>query len=359
MQGTAASQARARKKAGPRPTGTNPAPKSPRKVAGASSSLMRDTAASGGQKLYSNRGDHPPAGVRESVRRKLEEDAGKPSEIDAGKENSLLLVDGSKETARRVGPTRREPQHSLAQSSDVFGKGLRGSYVPVRPKPSGKPPLTVPHAPKLATSKRHGAKPVSRQRAEVTTAQSCDSFGKGLRDDYSLAGSTCSSHVKSLTIPTAPHFATDDRCGKKTPAAREHGAEISLAQSDDVLRKGLRGGAPSTNLKRGPGLTVPKSPKFHKISHREPPKSTAEREKEIMDHYQSHPFKATPAAAASEGQQNGGARSHAKKSRSSRAPTTRRTTTTPKPFSFATDRRAARTAPRETNHSGDASGTMK
>ena len=55
----------------------------------------------------------------------------------------------------------------------------------------------------------------------------------------------------------------------------------------------LRQDTPIMNANREMTLTIPKSPKFTPILKRAVPKSTAEKEKEVMDYYEAHPFKAS------------------------------------------------------------------
>jgi hypothetical protein len=103
------------------------------------------------------------------------------------------------------------------------------------------------------------------------------------------------THIRraGLTIPKTPKFATNSRFKPRfiTPGART--GIVTLAQSNDVLRKGLRAMTAPVS-KRPNGLTIPKSPKFQTISKRALPQSAAEKDAEIMSYYQSNPFKAGP-----------------------------------------------------------------
>jgi hypothetical protein len=129
--------------------------------------------------------------------------------------------------------------------------------------------------------------------ASSTLVQSTDILRRGLRSDEHSGGSRSSNSRRGPTIPHSPKFATTERHGRKIVAML---AAPPLALSSDRLSKGLREKKPGPELskKREYTLTVPRSPNFHYVKKRETTKSTADKEKEIMDYYKAHPFKAQP-----------------------------------------------------------------
>ncbi|GAX22276.1 hypothetical protein FisN_22Hh066 [Fistulifera solaris] len=153
-----------------------------------------------------------------------------------------------------------------------------------------KPRVTIPQSPNFATNFKLGTrKPPPPASAQVSLAQSTDVLRKNLRSQ----GSVTNVRRAGLTIPKTPKFATTIRLKPRfiTPGARA--GIVTLAQSNDVLRKGLRAMTAPVS-KRPNGLTIPKSPKFQTITKRALPQSAAEKDAEIMNYYQSHPFKAAP-----------------------------------------------------------------
>lgn len=203
-------------------------------------------------------------------------------------------------TARRGARPKEEDRTkvpTLAQSTEVLKRGLRGGSGSTTQKATAtttRAKLTIPQAPKFETTKRYGeTKAIKRDMAaERTLAQSSDILMRGLRsDDLSVDDNPKRT---GLTIPHAPHFVTSDMYGERTLSAQGRSADISLANSFETLQRGLRTEDKSLMEKREPKLTIPKTPKFHKVSRREAPKSTSDREKEMMDYYKAHPFKARP-----------------------------------------------------------------
>lgn len=162
--------------------------------------------------------------------------------------------------------------------------------------------LTVPVSPKFATDRRMGASaskpPVTRNAKErQSLACSGDMFGKGLRSSAPPPRSA-TPEPRRLTIPKAPTFATSQRHGEKTTPLtsptkkrRDFGDDMSWSST---LRD-VSGISPiskaASSVKTG-NLTIPITPHFQHIRKRPLPKSTAEKEKEEMQYYKDHPFKA-------------------------------------------------------------------
>ncbi|GAX11392.1 hypothetical protein FisN_22Lh066 [Fistulifera solaris] len=176
----------------------------------------------------------------------------------------------------------------------VENERLRRFAMKVAPVSSktrvAKPRVTIPQSPNFATNIKLGTrKPAPPTFAQVSLAQSTDVLRKNLRSQESVP----QVRRAGLTIPKTPKFATNTRLKPRfiTPGARA--GIVTLAQSNDVLRKGLRAMTAPVS-KRPNGLTIPKSPKFQTMTKRALPQSAAEKDTEIMNYYQSHPFKAAP-----------------------------------------------------------------
>jgi hypothetical protein len=164
---------------------------------------------------------------------------------------------------------------------------------------------------------------------EASSAQKSDSFGRGLR------GGT----APRLTVPEEPKFATTARYGNKKVGHQIKAPDVTLAQSTNILAKTLRGDSSVSSTKRNTKLTQPQSPKFHRTHKRPLPKSTAEREQEVMEHYRSHPFKANPKANLHTGSSAG----------LMKVP--KRRLTTPEPFNLSLASRPAKAVDSEATQS--------
>jgi len=225
----------------------------------------------------------------------------------------------------RRGLPKDEP--TLAQSTSLLRNSLRDdrSQGTTATGPSRKPRLTVPKTPKFATTKRYGERSVtvSSKTTEVTLARSTDVLKQGLRGGSSVQSRIGLSRT-SLTVPKTPHFKTTRMYGEKTPSTQGRHIEQSLACSSQVLQNNLRSADPKLLVKRGPRLTIPHPPRLHKVSTRQLPQSTEEKEKEMMEYYQSHPFKAHPIIQ------------HYSHVQSTSQLSKRRMTTTPVPFQLRT-----------------------
>lgn len=281
LQGTAVSEAR--KTTPSKPVQRPPVPRI--FVSGVSDRLMSRTATN---QVAVEEG---PAKARERLRQKMldqQRQQVKPAVVAKPK---YTVEDGIVKARERL-RARQLQQTENQRVASSFGHGLAepGMAGSVRP-PSGKRILTVPQGPKFSTSTRHVDRPTGARADIQTLAQSLNTFGKGLRDDMSASAGSIGSFHRNLTIPTSPKFATDSRCGEKYKSPRTR-ADVALAQSMDVLQNGLRTPYYAPPLKRTAGPTKPHSPKFHKLPHRARPMSTAEKEVEEMEYFNSHPFKA-------------------------------------------------------------------
>lgn len=203
---------------------------------------------------------------------------------------------------------------------------------------------TIPITPKFATDRRmHHTEPAKKREEEMPTlANSTDVLIRGLRAPLpKRLQATSYQGKKQLTVPSSPKFETTKRHPVTKPVSSSPGKNI---YADDIswsssLRDKVLSPISKVGSVGGSGLTIPKGPKFQPIRKRPLPKSTAEREEEEMAHFRSHPFRACPATNR---QQH--------KSISSRRPVASQKTTTPEPFHFRVDRRANSTRTGKQTH---------
>ncbi|GKY91130.1 hypothetical protein MPSEU_000085800 [Mayamaea pseudoterrestris] len=156
-------------------------------------------------------------------------------------------------------------------------------------KPRSKPPmgrmysartpnvrqLTVPKSPHFATTAKLGdSKLRARDRlAEMTFAQSTDLLRRGLRDSSVsfTSDGVASTRPRTLTVPQSPKFTMTAKYGEKRLSASRNGqnkAAPSLAQSGEVLASQLRVFDPPLTTTSARQVTLPVSPKFHSTSKR-------------------------------------------------------------------------------------------
>ena len=167
-----------------------------------------------------------------------------------------------------------------------------------------KPCLTVPVAPKFATDRRLASgRRKTEVKEEMSLASSTGKFGQGLRSSTpTVSRPTNTSELRRLTIPRAPKFATSQRLGDKSKAApstsptkknaRDYSDNISWSSMlRDVSAIGSPVSKAASSVKTGP-LTIPVTPQFQPIRKRPLPKSSAEREMEEIQHYKEHKYKA-------------------------------------------------------------------
>lgn len=155
-------------------------------------------------------------------------------------------------------------------------------------------PLTVPRGPRCANLPPSNKQQRNKECIESPSlAQVLDTFGKGLRDDFSVGSASSNFSRRSLTIPTGPKLATDIRGGEKYKPPKIN-SDVSLADSNAVLQHGLRSPYRSKQSRHRRGPTIPVSPKFSVLPSREPLKSKSELEAEELKYSMDHQFKAKP-----------------------------------------------------------------
>lgn len=227
---------------------------------------------------------------------------------------------------------------TLAQSLDVLRNGLR-EYSPKISTKKGKreSKLTVPHAPRLQSDQRAAARPSERSNnIYVPMAQSTDILIKGLRS--SKSDDVNDKWESKLTVPQAPRFQSDQRAARKTPQ-RSEDPFVPLVQSSDVLMRGLRESASADATEKAKWenkrLTVPEAPKFHQAHARPLPRSSEELLEEEMDYFRSHTFKARPLPVTPS------------TTSPKISPKTPRLTTSATPFHFQSEGRASHSKPSE------------
>jgi hypothetical protein len=151
------------------------------------------------------------------------------------------------------GPTTI-PESTTVQSTDPRHTGLRRDFkstIIAKHASSVSRKVTVPKTPNFATAKRKSAVPVVLRRAfEPTLAQSTDVLIRGLRSDASTSSTSDRSSRRKLTVPRTPQLATVQRHGVKTVAAKRHDDKASLANSTELLQAELRTPYPSTMTRR-------------------------------------------------------------------------------------------------------------
>lgn len=208
---------------------------------------------------------------------------------------------------------QRIRQRKLAEKTSLSGdshvKFSVGTKSPSKPKSPREKPTGFGSKPILAHFAMATSSTVAHKRPpNVSVAQSGDIFGRGLRSEASpssLASGNSKPGTKTLTIPKTPKFATNARSGKKELGNKE---PMSLAQSTNLLASQLRGPTPALSGKRTTKLTRPQAPKFHTIHKRALPKSSAEMEAEEMAkvvNFRSHPYKANDGKALHTGSSTG------------------------------------------------------
>lgn len=275
--------------------------------------------------------------AQERIRQHMERENQRQVLLVSPKYSAETAEEGIARARERV--RLRQEKERRARLNEDLGKVSaprvkRSTFVPSHHQ--RKKPITIPEGPRLSTSRRqamHSATPRAQATlVEMTLAQSTDILRKGLRGD-DISQCSGASGRRKLTIARSPKFATSARHGEKLSSVG-WAEKASLASSTRLLQNQLRGGDLSLTKKRELKLTQPKSPTFHQTSKRALPKSTAEREEEMMKKFNSKPFKAHPY------QPLGAPRGVAGVSRK----TLSRPSTTPQPFRFHSDRRSTAVA---------------
>ena len=171
-----------------------------------------------------------------------------------------------------------------------------------------KPTPTIPIAPNFATDRRiHSKDPSSssttvdvkkKKKERSSLASSVDIFGQGLRE--SSTRTTIKSAQwsnRTLTIPKAPKLSTSKRHGGKLPPLISPQRKTKKDYADDnmswssTLRDAISPISKAASSVKT--MTIPITPQFQAIRKRPLPKSTVEKEREEMQYYKDHPFKAS------------------------------------------------------------------
>jgi hypothetical protein len=170
-----------------------------------------------------------------------------------------------------------------------------------------KPTPTIPIAPNFATDRRiHSKDPSSssttvdvkkKKKERSSLASSVDIFGQGLRESSTRTKKESAQWSnRTLTIPKAPKLSTSKRHGGKLPHLTSPQRKTKKDYADDnmswssTLRDVISPISKAASSVKT--MTIPITPQFQAIRKRPLPKSTAEKEKEEMQYYNDHPFKA-------------------------------------------------------------------
>ncbi|KAI2503781.1 hypothetical protein MHU86_10675 [Fragilaria crotonensis] len=203
-----------------------------------------------------------------------------------------------------------ERRARVAEKVRLVGSGSTAAKVPrVATSSSSVRPLAAPtpangsknNKPKLTTPKPfhfHGKDPVHPIGREDTSSvgmtEAMQEFmRRGLR--HSTPSTTYEKRPK-ITTPKPFTFDETSPAVNVTPATtmEEKKKSSTLGEKLRDYDKHLRDSGPPIVVNRDEGPTIPMSPKFTPVPIRERPKSTIEREQELMEYYENHPFKATP-----------------------------------------------------------------
>jgi len=161
----------------------------------------------------------------------------------------------------------------------IYEKNSSSGKTPVRVVSETRS-LTVPRSPKLSTQAKYGNKPPPTHWKE-----------KPKVPENVISNIMNTTTNLNLTTPEPFNF-HESKVTRIAPSKDKE--ERSLAESMNYFwEKGLREDIPVTSLDREMTLTIPKSPNFTPLPKRAVPKSTSEKEEEMMEYYNTHPFKAS------------------------------------------------------------------
>jgi len=183
-------------------------------------------------------------------------------------------------------PTGKKTESSLAESTQSFGKYLRDATHDSSKTTLNRPRVTTPKPFKFHESRsslsRNDGHEGNKPRKLETMAESMNDFGRHLRETP-----VPPKRVLKPTVPISPNFtpiSKRERVPRKTETMAEsvsdfgrHFREIPVVSNRDFSKP-----------------TIPVSPKFSKMPMREKAKSTADKEQEVVDYYNTHRFKAAP-----------------------------------------------------------------
>jgi hypothetical protein len=206
--------------------------------------------------------------ARERVRKRMlqEKEQKKAASVKETTSQSTQTSKVSAKDGMALARERVRKKQLLQKTTSEKENRVRRTSTSVRPSTgrasmgTSRPRVTVPHAPQFAMDKKYGEKHLSRKDSP-TMAQSGDILRKGLRGDdkapYTRSGRP------SLTIPQGPKFATSKRHAEKSS---EKWDDRSLAESSDFYAKHLRDdmtvGSASSIGSHTHSLTIPKGPNF-------------------------------------------------------------------------------------------------
>jgi hypothetical protein len=316
LQGTAASKARLE-----RPRQTSSVASSPReynKSSPISSRLLQGTAASQTRESYSSSKDdsdqqaatrvqawaeletekklererQSQEGIERRQQQKKERNEKIQQSLQRGRERREKVLRQERDRIANLEAKLLEKENKHPTPSTRDGRPMGAKVSGPRPKyirPRTATP-TIPISPVFATDSRVNRKDRPKRDEHVSLASSDEMHMNYLRRDEATPVRT-SGERPGLTIPQGPKLATAARHGDKTPAA-----PIPEVDDADVRRwqGGLRSVSSPSAAERPHKLTIPHTPKFQEIKKRELPKSTREKEMEVIEYYKSHPFKANP-----------------------------------------------------------------
>ena len=200
--------------------------------------------------------------------------AGRPRSVTTDNSNRPLLT---KPMGPRLSTTAKYGDKPTPSSQETLKRS--SMQVPIRNMPAPKIPLAVPKPPRLQTRMKYGDKTTSSLQGEKSVVPHIN------------VSTIITCGRPRLTTPVPFKFHESKAIPFPQQIRKE---ELSLAESMNFfMEKGLRNDTPIMKTKRDMTLTIPKSPNFTPLLKRTAPKSTAEKEKEVMDYYEAHPFKAS------------------------------------------------------------------
>ena len=270
------------------------------------------------------------AKARERVRqRQLMEKKKREEEPATTKREPLVTATRAMRTSNKIAPVGSAKESIVTRKPEANLKALmkaeeeRRARVAEKVRSTGSG-ITIPKAPRLSSSTRTRpptvptpAQKSTNMRPQLTTPEPFHFHGKdpvrNVRDDNSdvcmteymnefmrkgLRHSTPTARFENRPKITTPKPFTFDETTTQhvTPAATMEIKRKTSTLGEKLVdyNMHLRDSGPPIVVIRDEGPTIPMSPKFTPIPSREKPKSTMEREAELMEYYESHPFKAAP-----------------------------------------------------------------
>jgi hypothetical protein len=261
-----------------------------------------------------------------------------------------------KETRARLRLAEKEKENQRPSATGGRGKSKQQkSSAAFKTSASRKFKPTIPIAPNFRTDQRikNHDKTTRAAQDPISMAQSENILKQGLRGETPETRHNNAAAPRQLTIPKGPRLSTSKRHGRNH---KETTSTIPMKPKKTPTKhlwetelRGVSSPLASDNRSTSSRLTIPHTPKFHEIKHRPLPKSTAEKETEEMAYFKSHPFKAQPIKMKEAGSVS-----------KTTKPPPKRVVTTPSPFQFRTDqrlssaRRRIENTPKEDGEEGSA-----